>query len=96
MPDPVTITCPAHSALLVPDLLDLPGTFGCPEPDCGTSIRITFPDDLGGGLTFLEQGAAQRHEFVLAHQAAGFSRSEAMQALGFIITATIMKGSGDA
>jgi hypothetical protein len=46
-------------------------------------------------LTYLEQGAAQRHELVRAHEAVGFSRSEAMQVMIAVITATIMKDRGD-
>jgi len=45
-------------------------------------------------LSVLDQGAACQHESVLSWQAAGFSRSEAMQLLCCIIQAGIMKGSG--
>ena len=42
----------------------------------------------------LEQSAVQQHEFVCSREAAGFSRTEAMQLLCCIVQATIMKGSG--
>jgi hypothetical protein len=71
----------------------VPGNLICPEGDCGTAIHITAPE--ADVLTYLEQGAAQRHELVRAHEAVGFSRSEAMQVMIAVITATIMKDRGD-
>ena len=45
-------------------------------------------------MTLIEQGAAAHHELVLSYEAAGFSRSEAMQIVCTVITALLMKGSG--
>ena len=96
MADSMMITCPAHSCPLIPSFL-VPGDLACPEQDCGTVIHITIPDDAGfppSPLTSLEQGAAAHHELVLSYEAAGFSRSEAMQIVCTVITALLMKGSG--
>lgn len=96
MAEAFAITCPQHACVLVPDPLD-PVRLCCPDAGCDNEVRITVPDAglfLSSPLTMLEQGAAQHHELVLAHVAAGFSRTEAMQILCCIISASIMKGSG--
>ena len=93
MPDSLALTCPEHEAALIPSTVQ-PGMLMCPDATCSTVVCLsgTAP---ASPLTYLEQGAAQRHEIVRAHEAAGFSRSEAVQILCTTITATIMMGSGD-
>jgi hypothetical protein len=98
MPDRLVITCPEHGCPLVPSLAD-PVMLYCPQDAaCDTSVRI-FASDAplfpSSPMTELEQGGAQQHEFVLSRVAAGFSRTEAMQILCCIVSAGIMKGSGD-
>lgn len=94
MGDSLMISCPRHCAPLLADHEDL-GRLFCPMGDCGTEVRVAATDGLPlSPLTQFEQGAAQHHELVLAHEGAGFSRSEAMQVLCTIISAGIMKGSG--
>ena len=60
---------------------------------CPAGCEMTAPMPPSP-LSVLDQGAACQHESVLSWQAAGFSRSEAMQLLCCIIQASIMKGSG--
>jgi hypothetical protein len=104
MAESMLITCPAHSAPLIPSVL-VPGDLACPEPDCGTVIHITIPDnpDFPGfarfpaePLTNMEQFAAIQHEFVRSREAAGFSRSESMAILIAVTQANIMKDNGNA
>jgi len=93
--DMLQITCPEHETTLVPSHIH-PGMLMCPDASCATVICILPPEGTPSDpLTYLEQGAAQRHELVRAHEAVGFSRSEAMQVMLTVVTATIMKGSGD-
>lgn len=97
MPESLVITCPDHQCPLLPSPAD-PVMLYCPEGDCDTSVRISAPEAAvfpASPLTHLEQGAVQHHELVRAHEAAGFSRSEGMQVLCCIISASIMKGGGN-
>lgn len=85
--------CPEHGDALV---AAGPGALRCPVQDCefgfgGLPEGAAFPLSP---MTSLEQGAAAQHEFVRSREAAGFSRSEAMQLLCCVVSATIMKGSG--
>jgi hypothetical protein len=84
---PVTEVCPAHQLPFAPFG---PGQMACPA-GCVTDAPPLFPVSP---MSSLEVGAAQRHELVVAHEKAGFSRPEAMQVLCTFITATVMKGSG--
>lgn len=94
MPDSLALTCPEHEAVLIPSPVQA-GMLMCPDAACVVVVRLELP---GGSplspLTYLEQGAAERHELVRVHEGAGFSRTEAMQVLCVTITASIMKGSG--
>jgi hypothetical protein len=64
------------------------GRVTCPA---GCEMTAPLPPSPVGPIS---QGAAMNHELVLTYQAAGFSRTEAMQVLLCIIQAGIMKGSG--
>jgi|SRR5215472_18420026 len=95
MADSLLLSCPEHQIALSADSDD-PGRLFCPMGACANEVRI----GAAGGFPFsplsqLEQSAAQHHELVLAHEAAGFSRPEAMQVLCCIIHAGIMRGSGN-
>lgn len=96
MGDSLMITCPEHGTALIPSgPADDPGALACPDATCATAVRIAIPDGTPfSPLTMLEQSAVQQHEFVCSREAAGFSRTEAMQLLCCIVQATIMKGSG--
>ena len=97
MPDSITITCPQHGCVLSADTAD-PGRLFCPEGACGSEVRIRIPDGPlfpVSPLTPLGEGAAGHHELVLTYQAAGFSRTEAMQILCCVISAGIMKDRGN-
>ena len=94
MPDLPAIVCPDHGVPLL-SVPDEQGTLRCPRPGCFFAFG-TGKDQMlaqSSPLTYLEQGAAQRHELVRSHEAAGFSRSEAMQVLCTVIAASIMKGA---
>jgi hypothetical protein len=94
MPESLMFTCPEHGHALLPLPAD-PHLLRCPEDGCEMSFRLGAADGFPlSPLSLLEQGAAQHHELVLAHEGAGFSRSEAMQVLCTVISAGIMKGSG--
>ena len=94
MPDSLLLSCPGHSVALSADILD-PGRLYCPADGCGNEVRIGAGDGFPfSPMTSLEQGAAQRHELVRVHEAAGFSRTEAMQVMLCITTALIMKDPG--
>jgi hypothetical protein len=101
MPDLPAIVCVEHAQPLVPDG---PGRLRCPEPGCAFGF-ITSKDQAFAPLPAqpamppspigpLGQTAVDHNELVGLYQAAGFSRSEAMQVLCCVITAGIMKGSG--
>jgi hypothetical protein len=92
VPDSLALTCPQHEAVLIPSPVQA-GMLMCPDATCTTVVCLsgTAPSSP---LTYLEQGAAERHELVRAHEMAGFSRSEAMQVLCTTISASIMKDSG--
>jgi hypothetical protein len=92
VPESMALTCPQHDAVLIPSPVQA-GMLMCPDATCATVVCLS----AGGPpspMTFLEQGAAERHELVCAHERAGFSRSEAMQVLCTTITASIMKDRG--
>ena len=96
MPDSLLLSCPDHGLPLIPDGgADDAATLMCPDAGCPMAVRIGAPGGLPfSPLTSLEQGAAQRHELVRAHEAAGFSRTESMQVMLCITTALIMKDPG--
>ena len=95
MPDSLVIMCPEHRCPLVPSPAD-PVMLFCPQDDdCDTSVRLSVPDGFPSSpLTPLGEGAAAHHELVLTYQAAGFSRTEAMQVLCCVISASMMKDKG--
>ena len=96
MPDSIVITCPEHGCPLLPSVADLVMLYCPQDPGCDTSVRISAPDGpMSSPLTYLEQGAAERHELVTSHEAAGFSGSEAMQILCCVVYASIMKDKGN-
>jgi hypothetical protein len=83
------ICCPEHGDPLVPSG---PGSLRCPADGCEFGFGF---GTLGiPPLTPLAEGAAGHHELVLTYQAAGFSRTEAMQVLCCIISASFMKDKG--
>jgi len=94
MPESIAITCPQHGAVLIPSPLN-PGMLECPDAQCATAVSLLAPGAMSPPLTYLEQGAAERHELVASHEAAGFSRSEAMQILCCVVYASIMKDKGN-
>jgi hypothetical protein len=94
VPDSLMLTCPLHERPLVPS--PVPGGLVCPETGCLTAVRIGVPGGLfSSPLTPLGEGAAGHHELVCTYQAAGFTRTEAMQVLCCLISASIMKDKGD-
>jgi hypothetical protein len=91
------LTCQAHGQPLIPGISP-PGVLTCPEAGCRTAVTIAPlgpPGMPSAPLTPLAAQAAAHHELVLGHEAAGFSRTEAMQVLCAVIQAAIMRGSGD-
>ena len=87
------LTCPEHGTLLVPDATD--GTrLVCPDGDCFHEFRFAGGPAFPSPLTPLGEGAAAHHELVLTYQAAGFTRTEAMQVLCCVISASMMKDKG--
>ena len=94
MPDSLVIMCPEHGTLLVPDAAD--GTrLACPDSDCFHEFRFASGPALPSSpLTPLGEGAAAHHELVLTYTAAGFTRTEAMQVLCCVISASMMKDKG--
>ena len=61
MPDSLALTCPEHEAALIPSTVQ-PGMLMCPDATCATVVCLsgTAP---ASPLTYLEQGAAERHEW---------------------------------
>jgi hypothetical protein len=94
------ITCPEHNLSLVPGD---PGRLRCPEDGCFFGYiadrDLAFAPSAqrfpSSPLTPLGEGAAAHHELVLTYQAAGFTRTEAMQVLLCVITASMMKDKGN-
>lgn len=94
MPESMAITCPEHQTVLIPSPVQ-DGMLMCPNATCSTVIFLSAPPGPPASpLTYLERGAAERHELVCTHESVGFSRSEAMQVLCTTITASIMKDRG--
>ena len=89
----MALTCAAHEAVLIPSPVQQ-GMLMCPDATCATVVCLSGGPPASP-LTYLEQGAAERHELVCAHERAGFSRTEAMQVLCTTITASIMKDRGN-
>jgi len=90
MPDTSPLRCPAHQAGLVPSAAQ-PGVLMCPDSRCNFVFGSAL---VSSPLTPLGEGAAGHHELVLTYEAAGFSRTEAMQILCCVISASIMKDKG--
>lgn len=81
--DALPQTCEAHRLPLV--------HVGVCTQGCAIDFAAALPQSP---LSESDQVAIIRHEMVMSHVRHGFSRSEAMQVLCTIISASVMKGSG--